>query len=184
MSKASSEGKKPAAKSASLVDKTKRRHRQVLVVTCPSDFPVESGQRNGATEQSRGKEGDHRRKKQKLDPQILDWNEASREVKSLGATAFVGASKRQYREEEYFRLTEKKLKHHHVPPNIRRGIQKKVAQRAIRQRDEAREAGLVLPKTSTARKQRNRDRGVGGETGPEPSVGYMSKGILRVKKER
>jgi ABC-type nitrate/sulfonate/bicarbonate transport system ATPase subunit len=106
---------------------------------------------------------------------FLDWNDTAREVRTLGSLAFMGKEKREYRQEEYMRLTGRKEKQQRVPLPIQRGIKKKAAQRLERQLEEARQAGIILPVAKKEKPRLNKDQG------PAPSIGYMKKGVFRVK---
>jgi hypothetical protein len=146
----------------------KKRRREVQVVTCPSDFPQDP-----RTTASRARPPERRNlseqheKKQKF----LDWNETAREVRTLGSQAFMGKEKREYRQEEYARLTGRDEKQHRVPLPIQRGIKKKAAKRLEKQREEARQAPTVKKEKQRVKK----------DHGPAPSVGYMKRGVLHVK---
>ncbi len=98
----------------------------------------------------------------------------------MGANGFVGKKKREFEDEAYKRLTGRERKHHKVPLPIVRGIQKKAAQRRARELEEARQAGIVLPNEEKSKK-RSPGKDVTRVHGPAPSVGFMNKGILRVK---
>jgi hypothetical protein len=153
----------------------KKRRREVQVVTCPTDFPQDP-RANSASARPRERE----RKEQRFDNNskketFLDWNDTAREVRTLGSQAFMGKEKREYRQEEYTRLTGRKEKQQRVPLPIQRGIKKKAAQRLERQREEARQAGIILPVAKKEKPRVNKDQG------PAPSIGYMKKGVFRVK---
>jgi len=93
---------------------------------------------------------------------LLEWSDTVQEVRSFASTAFVGQQKRDYQDEEYQRLTGRPRKRHHVPLRIVRGIERKAAERAARQQQEAKEAGIVLPqsrqKESTKKTRRSPPR--------------------------
>ena len=98
----------------------------------------------------------------------------------MGATAFEGQQRRKHLDEQYEFLTGRKRKKQHVPLPIARGIKKKAEQRLARQIKEAKEAGVVLPKSLTKKKEKEVDN-TSRVYGPAPSVGFMKKGVLRVK---
>lgn len=113
---------------------------------------------------------------------FLDWDDTAREIHKLGATAFEGKQKRDYKAEEYERLTGRKLKHHHVPLPIVRAIAKKAEQREKQRLDEAREAGLVIP-TAAAKKKKGKDR-TSDIYGPAPSIGFLKQGVFKLKDKK
>jgi Domain of unknown function (DUF4602) len=146
----------------------------------------------------------------------LDWNETVREVKKFGAMGWGGqqpkgftddsmndpleniksslSDRKKYRlhkEEEYLRLTGRTMKHHAVPLPIVRGLKKKAQEREQRQLQEARDAGVVLPKSATSlssrkkqeeKKQMNFTRN--RVYGPAPSIGFVKRGVFRVRGEK
>ena len=159
----------------------KRRRREVQVVSCQPDFPISTKPRENREVAQEGQEelqqsfrGDNRN-------QNLDWNDTAHEIRSLGASAFVGQQKRNFEDETYEKLTGRKKKRQHVPLPIARGIKKKAAERLDRQIKEAKESGMVLPKSLTRKKKKAVDS-TSRIHGPAPSVGFMSKGMLKIKK--
>lgn len=181
----SKDGEATKSESSSKIHK-KRRRREVQVVKCSGDFPISSkpprtGKRaptEGIQQPGSSYEGD-------VQTQNLDWNDTAHEIRSLGATAFVGQQKRKFQDEQYEKLTGRKQKKQHVPFPIQMGIRKKAAQRLERQMAEAKASGMVLPKSMTS-KSNNKKREDSSRTsrihGPAPSVGFMNKGVLKVKK--
>jgi len=163
----------------------KRKRREVQVVSCPSGFPISTKQRTKPVEGPVGADGDRRGDGRfsaaKNNNKLLDWDDTAKEIRSFGATSFVGKQKREFKDEEYEKLTGRKLKKHHVPLPIRQGIKKKADQRLARQIQEAKESGTVLPKDMTKKKKKDKDQ-TARIHGPAPSVGFMSKGMLKVRK--
>jgi hypothetical protein len=178
--------------------------REVQVVACPSAFPI-SDKPKSATFKKRQREfdssvngggpeadTDHQRRQQQQQPtpshekkynKLLDWHETAKEVRGYGAMAFAGKQKREYEDEQYFKLTGRHKKKQSVPVPIVRGIKKAAAQREAKERKEAREAGIILPKTAsytTMDKNKYRNDSIIRNYGPAPSVGFMKKGVLRV----
>lgn len=121
---------------------------------------------------------------------ILDWNVTVSEVRSLASTAFVGQQKRDFEAEAYMKLTGRKPRQQNVPMQIRRGIQRKAAQREAQQLQEARAAGIVLPTKSKKQTKQNRDNNFKKKQidstsrlhGPAPSIGFVKKGVYRVNR--
>lgn len=162
-------------KAAAEVKKPKKKKREVLVVSCQPDFPISSKPKRDALAPP----------SQQPQPQpqqkLLDWNDTAHEIRSLGATAFVGQQKRNFEDEQYEQLTGRKRKKHQVPLPIVRGIKKKAEQRLAREIQEAKESGTVLPKSLTQKKAKAQDK-TSRIHGPAPTVGFMSKGVLKVKR--
>lgn len=170
----------------------KRKRREVQVVKCTADFPISlkpprNEKKTPKEEEEQQQESFYREGGTPTNmTQDLDWNDTAHEIRSLGATAFVGKQKRQFQDEQYEQLTGRKQKKHHVPFPIRMGINKKAAQRLDRQLAEAKASGLVLPKSMTTSSSKTKKREDASRTsrihGPAPSVGFMTKGVLKVKK--
>ena len=151
-----------------------KRRREVVVVQCPSDFPTLS---SGMPSRKRDTNPRPARREK-----FLDWDDTAREIHKFGATAFEGKQKRDYKDEEYERLTGRKKKHHQVPLPIVRAIAKKAAEREKKRLDEAREAGLVIP-SAAGKKKKGRDRS-SDVYGPAPSIGFLKNGVLKVKDKK
>lgn len=168
----SSRKRSPAAAS----QPSSKRRREVVVVTCPSDFPTLTSGMPSRKRDNNPRPAALGREK------FLDWDETAREIHKLGATAFEGKQKRDYKDEEYERLTGRKKKHHQVPLPIVRAIAKKAAEREKKRLDEAREAGLVIP-SAAGKKKKGRDRS-SDIYGPAPSIGFLKNGVLKVKDKK
>ncbi|CAB9516064.1 expressed unknown protein [Seminavis robusta] len=158
---------------------SKRKRREVQVVSCPADFPVSARKAaeklNTPPTSDPSDNNNHNRRK------LLDWNDTAHEIRSLGATAFVGQDKRSFDDEQYEFLTGRKRKKHAVPLPIVRGIKKAAAKRTARQLQEARDSGTVLPKSMTKKNKKEQSDKTAQIHGPAPSVGFMMKGVLKVK---
>lgn len=161
---------------------TRKRQREVQVVQCPSAFPISKKQRDSASAHvARSNQvEDDPRKREKDHKNLLDFYETAREIRSLGATAFVKEQKRNFADEQYKLLTGRERKKQHVPLPIVRGLKKAAAKRQARQLAEAKQAGIVLPKAATAARKNDATSRV---YGPAPSVGFLNKGVLRVKEK-
>lgn len=167
------EAKKEAIRKA----KQLRKNRSVEVVTCPEAFPIsKKAHTKRKPIDDSPEEPDN---SQVSSSKLLDWEETAKEVRSLGASAFVGEQKRNYKEEQYEFLTGRKLKKHQVPLPIVRGIKKAARKREATRLKEAREAGIVLPKMKRESKEKvdNNAR----IHGPAPSIGFMRKGVLKLR---
>ena len=157
----------------------KRRRTEdapVETVVASTGFPISSKQRRPKQESTSQSNSDKKRKPEKL----LDWHETAHEVRRLGATAFVKKQKRDFQDEEYRRLTGRNPKKQSVPLPIIRGIKKKQAQRQAAALAEARASGMVLPKQPKKEKKYSKDSRLHG---PAPSIGFVKKGILELKRK-
>ena len=119
----------------------------------------------------------------------LEFDDVVRDVRKLAATAYVGPQKRKHDDEQYFQLTGRHRRSHHVPLPLVRALRKKAAERHARQVQHAQETGTVVPSpptTSTATKKTTRQKDMSKMTrhfGPAPSIGFTSKGVYRVKNQ-
>jgi len=159
----------------------KQQARSVEVVECPGGFPL-SQKPNKRQREPASVSDTPNEKRPPKSKSLLDWNTTVQQVRSYGATAFVGKQKRNFEDEQYKLLTGRHRKKHQVPLPIVRGIQKKAAARHVRELREAKEAGIVLPTVSTKRKDK-KGSSASDVHGPAPSIGFMSKGVLRLKKK-
>jgi hypothetical protein len=119
---------------------------------------------------------------------LLDWHATAQEVRHLGATGLPKAAARNYRQEEYQRLTGRPPRKQAVPLAILRGKRQAAARREVRAVAAAREAGMPLPSASSSKQkkehQKNRARTKNTrQHGPAPSIGFMKQGILQVKRQ-
>lgn len=171
---------KAAEKSvASKTGSKKRLRPEVQVVACPSAFPISARNPQRATQQRRSEQrGYEKAAKKNDDKNLLDFHQTAHEIRHFGATGFEGKQKKDYQAEQYELLTGRKKKNHQVPLPIVRGIRKKAAQRQARALQEAKEAGIVLPKQAKKQKQRN---DVSRVHGPAPSIGFTKRGVLKIK---
>jgi len=172
-------GKKDEKLVASSAGKSKR-DGGVQVVTCPSAFPLSSNStsRRKRTQDSESKPQSTR----KRDKSLLDWHDTVKEIRNFGATAFVGKQKRDFQDGQYFKLTGRHKKKPQTPLPIVRGIKKAAAKREARAREEARQAGIILPK---AKKQETKPRDkTYDKFGPAPSIGFTKGGVYRVQDKK
>ncbi|KAL7573048.1 hypothetical protein ACA910_018740 [Epithemia clementina (nom. ined.)] len=214
------EGKKQSLQASSIGNKKQatkfrsaangKHHNAVQVVVAPTGFPISSrGRSNNGSgpnrqqlrqeqqQQQQQQQEHHKQNKPQQQQQrpIMDLNQAKKEVRQYGATAFEGAQKRSFEEEQYQLLTGGRArKKPFVPPNIARNSRKKAEQRHLKALREAQASGVVLPTTTTrtATKQHNsqkrrqeeyqRDR---SSYGPAPSsaAGVVRNGILHFSKK-
>jgi hypothetical protein len=185
-----------------------KRKREVQIVSCPTDFPdfstvggSTSRRRSGTKRPSQ----DHPIKAatQKSPPE-LDVQETIREIHKFGATGFTGSQQKQHKAEEYERITGRQQKRQKIPTKILVGMRKKAIKREEKIKAEMKESGVVSHRSTAAKKddelRPGQIRGVFGAKnsrnkgdrrkmssrsfGPAPSVGFMKKGMLRVKEPR
>ena len=175
----------------------KKKQREVQVVSCPSAFPISKnkkrsrdssnrrGDREGNRDQSSSgyKEPQHQGKHKSNG--LLDWDETVKEVRGYGAKAFSGKQKRDYDDEQYFTLTGRHKKKQKVPLPIVRGINKAAKKRLAKEKQEARDAGIVLPKSVTAKEQKqSKADSTIRSYGPAPNIGFMKGGVYRVSSNK
>mmetsp|Transcript_33733 Transcript_33733/g.60711 ORF Transcript_33733/g.60711 Transcript_33733/m.60711 type:complete len:231 (+) Transcript_33733:93-785(+) len=147
------------------------------------------------------------------EPLALDVQETIREVHKFGAEGFTGVQKKSHTKSEYERLTKRTLKRQKIPTKIVVGMRKKALKREEREKQELKDSGVVShhPPPSSGKKKReknkkseevlggglsgvfgsNRARNTGDRRkmgsrsfGPAPDVGFMAKGMLKVKQPR
>lgn len=92
---------------------------------------------------------------------------------------FVKQQKHNYEDEQYKLLTGRERKKIRVPLPILRGRKKKAAEREAKREKEAREAGIVLPQKKKVQQKNDSTSRV---YGPAPSIGFVAKGVFRMKK--
>mmetsp|Transcript_15613 Transcript_15613/g.38490 ORF Transcript_15613/g.38490 Transcript_15613/m.38490 type:complete len:176 (+) Transcript_15613:60-587(+) len=162
--------------------KRQKPKRQIEVVRAPGAFPISTTAR--ARKRSREQTVDRNESQSNSggrSSKLLDWDDTAKEIRAYGATAFVGKQKRNYKDEEYFKLTGRQKKKPQTPLPILRGIKKAAAKREAKERQEAREAGIVLPK---AKKDSEKFDSTYRSYGPAPNIGFMKGGVFRVQKKQ
>lgn len=142
---------------------------------------------------------------------VLDVQETIREVHKFGATGFTGAQAKNHQASEYERITGRTQKRHKIPTKILVGMRKKAMDREEKQLKEIRESGVVSHHSAQGKKKKKRREeepatrrgavnGVFGSNksrnkgdrrkmtsnsfGPAPDVGFLVKGMLKVKQPR
>eukprot|EP00934_Nitzschia_sp_Nitz4_P004217 Nitzschia sp. Nitz4//scaffold78_size91513//84280//84837//NITZ4_004941-RA/size91513-processed-gene-0.97-mRNA-1//-1//CDS//3329558166//4207//frame0 len=169
--------------------KPSKPKKEVVVVSCPSGFPISkaslsrkrprdaqtSATATATTTPSKPTPSSHKSK-------LLDWQEVTQEIRKYGATAFEGKQKKNYQEEEYFKLTGRQKKKEKMPLPMMRGLKKAAAKRDAKVREEARQAGVILPKSDAASNAKAKSRDATYRSyGPAPNIGFMKDGIYRAK---
>ena len=157
----------------------KRPQRDVEVVTCESAFPVSKNPPRNRDDHA--DTTNNNKKKQTAILDYLNWNETYKQIQTLGSTGFEKAQKRNYKDEEYERLTGRKPKKQKIPLPIVRGLRKKAQAREARQLEQDRQAGIV--QVVVVKKAKQPKAATSRIHGPAPSVGFVKNGVLRVKKE-
>ena len=183
----------------------KRQRKEVQVVMCPSAFPdfrsIDGSTRRSANSSSSGGAAAVRRggrdgkssASAAAGGNVIDMDEAIREVHALGSTGFAGKQARKHKEAQYKALTGRDMKRQKVPLPIVRGIKKKRAEREARAEAEEREAGVITSTNSKKDRDRKKAKAYSQERrksdsmrtayGPSPDVGFMKGGVLRVKRD-
>jgi hypothetical protein len=173
--------------------KAKKTRTEVQVVKCPSAFPISSktktttgGSRkrprdSPSSDDNNRAQNDNNNNSSKT--KLLDWHDTAKEVRAYGATAFVGKTKRDYEDEQYYLLTGRHKKKQKVPLNIVQGIKKASAKRDTKMREEARKAGIVVPKAAKEQTKKKSSDTTYKNHGPAPSIGFMKHGVYRVSKK-
>jgi hypothetical protein len=156
---------------ASATTSRKRPRRDVQVVACAFAFPISTKEPLPARVE----------KVRAPRTKLLDFRDVAQEIRHFGATGFAGKAKRSYQDEQFKLLTGREKKKHSVPLPIVRGIRKKAVAREARAAQEAKEAGLVLPKKKKQNNKKDEHSKTKRAHGPAPTVGFMKKGILNVK---
>ena len=158
----------------------KNARKPVMVVSAPSAFPdfslFDTGPRTTKTI--------NKSNRSKKDGIEIDFDDTVKEIHQLGSSQFTGKQKKQYDAERYKALTGREKKKQKVPIKIVREIKKAASRREVRHTKELKESGVVTAtkyagKKKTYSEKNRRDSRIHG---PAPSAGFMSKGMLRVKK--
>jgi len=160
----------------------------------------------------RGKESESSNDQDAAGPE-LDVQETIREIHAFGAEGFTGTQKKSHQSAEYEKLTGRVAKRQKMPTRIVVGMRQKAMKREARQQQEIKESGVVSHHSGKKKKDRDRDyrkkedvlggglSGIFGSNrarntgdrrnmnstrsfGPAPDVGFMQKGMLKVKQSR
>lgn len=174
---------KASTKSAKKSSKNVKKKREVQVVKAPTAFPISSTAKNSERQRSREHDLEHQDKKtgSGRPSKLLDWHDTAKEIRAYGAKAFVGKQKTDYEDEQYFALTGRHKKKPKTPLPILRGIKKAAAKREAKERQEAREAGIVIPK---AKQETKKSSSTYRLYGPAPNIGFMKGGVFRAQKKK
>jgi hypothetical protein len=187
-SKTKSSERRDSKAVASSTSKVSKAGKQVQVISCPSPFPIST---KTAAERKRPRDSQEssgpirsndrfNRKKKNKKNGLLDWHDTVKEIRAYGATAFEGKQKRDFQDEQYYNLTGRHKAKPQTPLPIVRGIKKAAAKRDAKAREEARQAGIILPKAKGETKKRDKTFEI---FGPAPSIGFVKKGVFRAPKK-
>ncbi|VEU44904.1 unnamed protein product [Pseudo-nitzschia multistriata] len=158
-------------------DKPKKQKREVKVVKCPSAFPISTKPKKRPRDEYKNRdEARGNSKKEKL----IDLHDAAKEIRAYGATAFVGKQKRDYEDEKYYKLTGRHKKKNSCPLPLVRGLKRAAARRDAKAREEARQAGLIIPKKKDDSSRKSMTDTEFQKFGPAPNIGFMKSGVYRV----
>mmetsp|Transcript_19209 Transcript_19209/g.41744 ORF Transcript_19209/g.41744 Transcript_19209/m.41744 type:complete len:187 (+) Transcript_19209:113-673(+) len=158
-------------------DKPKKAKREVKVVKCPSAFPISTKPKKRPRDDPRGR--DEARGASKNN-KLLDLHQTVKEVRAYGATAFIGKQKRDYEDEKYYNLTGRHKKKNSCPLPLVRGLKRAAAKRDAKAREEARQAGIVIPKQKEESSRKSMSDADFRKFGPAPNIGFMKGGAYRV----
>ena len=156
-------------KSSSSNNKPKR---EVLVVTCPSAFPI-----SAKPKKKRPRDDDDGKTKKK--EKLLDWHDTAKEIRNYGAQAFIGRQKKDYEDEQYYRLTGRHKAKPKCPLPLVRGLKRAAAKRDAKAKEEARKAGIVIPKQKDDSSRKSMSDHDFHKFGPAPNIGFMKDGQYR-----
>jgi len=163
----------------------KQPKKTVKVVVAPSSFPDFSQFDSSSSRKSKKiiTNYDNAMRTKKTGG-FLDFDETVREVYDLGSTRFAGKQKRDYEDEQYTTLTGQHRKKQKIPLKVVRGIKKAAIYREARVNKETKEAGIVTANKRGATKKNYSEkvRKASQLHGPAPSIGYLKKGVLTVKR--
>lgn len=164
--------------------KVSKPKREVQVVKSPMGFPIskKASSRKRSLRDSKEVDApttDSRRDARKK--KLLDWHDTAKEIRNYGATAFVGKQKRDFEDEQYFALTGRHKKKPKTPLPILRGLKKAATKREAKAREEARQAGIILPKAKQDTKKYDSTYRI---YGPAPSIGFMKNGVFKVQTKK
>jgi hypothetical protein len=176
---------KASDQSAKKASQKLKKKREVQIVKAPTAFPISSSAFAVAIRKKKSLEQNHEKvDKNSSDDKpskVLDWHDTAKEIRAYGATAFVGKQKRDYEDEKYFALTRRHKKKPQTPLPILRGIKKAAAKREVKERQEAREAGIIIPK---AKQETKKSSSTNRVYGPAPNIGFMKGGVFKVQKQK
>jgi hypothetical protein len=164
----------------------KNKRQPVVVVSAPSAFPDFSSFDTAGTRSLKAKKREVGLEASSAKKGIqIDFDDTVREIHQLGSTQFTGKQKKQFEAEQYKALTGREKKKQKVPVKIVRGIKKAAAKREANMLKQLKESGVVTAAKSAKEKKSysEKNRRDSRIHGPAPSAGFMSKGMLRVKRK-
>merc|ERR1712195_161483 len=117
--------------------KSSKPKREVQVVTCPSPFPISTKPKKKRPRDDDNDKDYGSRKSKKDDTKLLDWHDTAKEIRAYGAQAFIGRQKKDYQDEQYYKLTGRHMKKPKCPLPLVRGLRRAAAKRDAKAKDEA-----------------------------------------------
>jgi hypothetical protein len=149
--------------------------REVQVVTCPSAFPISTKPKKKRQRDDDDENNGKSKKKEKL----LDWHQTAKEIRNYGAQAFIGRQKKDYEDEQYYKLTGRHKAKPKCPLPLVRGLKRAAAKRDAKAKEEARKAGIVIPKKKDNSSRKSMSDHDFHKFGPAPNIGFMKDGQYR-----
>lgn len=161
-------------------EKPLKAKREVKVVKCPSAFPISTKPKKRPRDDNQNR-GENRGSSK--DSKLITLHDAAKDIRAFGATTFIGKQKRDYEDEKYFQLTGRHKKKNSCPLPLVRGLKRAAARRDTKAREEARQAGIVLPKQKEDGAKKSMTDADFRKFGPAPNIGFMKAGVYRAPKD-
>jgi Domain of unknown function (DUF4602) len=163
---------------------TRAQRQPVVVVAAPSGFPISNKRTPSTIREPRKQSTNNDNNNRQNDIKLLDWKETTREVHKLGTTGLASDKQRSFKDEEYFRLTGRYPKKQKMALPMVRSLRKKRAAQEAKERAQAREMGVILPKETKATTSSSKQKKNEALFGPAPSIGRVKGGMLKVKQDQ
>ena len=162
----------------------KNTRKPVVVVSAPASAFPDFSSFETEPRSIRPKKNDTSRESKNKGIQV-DFDDTVKEIHQLGSTQFTGKQKKKFQAEQYKALTGRDKKKQKVPVKIVRGIKKAALKREAKLKKEMKDSGVVTAakKESQKKSYSEKNRRDTRIHGPAPSAGFMSKGMLRLKKK-
>jgi len=156
--------------------------REVQVVTCPSAFPISTKPKKKRPRDDDNDNDNDNGSSRQSKTKLLDWHDTAKEIRAYGAQAFIGRQKRDYQDEQYYKLTGRHKKKPKCPLPLVRGLKRAAAKRDAKAKEEARKSGIVIPKQKDDSSKKSMSDADFRKFGPAPNIGFMKSGVYRVPK--
>jgi len=171
-----------------------RKRKPVEVVVCPSAFPNFESFTSSINPRKKYNKNGVPDKSSFVNPKFksssvdIDFDEAVKEVHSLGYGQLTGKLKRQYEADQSKDFTGLKSKKQTQSVKVARLIKKAAVKREARREIEVKESGVIIASKrkgeSNKKSHSEKNRWETRVHGPSPSIGFMKKGVFRVKQTR